>query len=392
MAGLTGTSNDAHTFTVNFAGDVMLGRLIDQLLPEHVDCDEEQQLISQYKASPDPVYAHLRDYSFESPWGDALSLFRAADLNLINLETSVTTQAEKWPNKTFNYRMHPTNIACLTTADIDYVTLSNNHTLDFSEVGLSETISTVRDANIAFAGVGSDIFEVRNPAVLTLPRSPDATSTPTPKANSQRQHYIHVWAASDHPSEWRSVPAFHFLSYTPACKSHLRETIQWPRATKPSLKIFSVHWGPNYSWRPAKEIIDMAHFLVDSCRVDIVHGHSSHHVQGVEVRRVRRDGVERHALIIYGCGDFVDDYGVVREFRNDLGGLWQVRVREGEGGGLVLDNLEVRPSRVRSFRVEMLEEDEVDFSFVRDKVVELSAEFGTTVKAEGDRLVVDLSM
>jgi len=47
--------------------------------------------------------------------------------------------------------------------------------------------------------------------------------------------------------------------------------------------------------------------------VDIVHGHSSHHVKGIEVHRGK--------LILYGCGDFIDDYEGIKgyeAFRDDL--------------------------------------------------------------------------
>ena len=34
--------------------------------------------------------------------------------------------------------------------------------------------------------------------------------------------------------------------------------------------------------------------------IDVVHGHSSHHPRPIEVYQRR--------LILYGCGDFIDDY------------------------------------------------------------------------------------
>lgn len=39
----------------------------------------------------------------------------------------------------------------------------------------------------------------------------------------------------------------------------------------------------------------MAHFLIDECQVDIIHGHSAHHLQGIEIRNGK--------VILYGCGD-----------------------------------------------------------------------------------------
>jgi poly-gamma-glutamate capsule biosynthesis protein CapA/YwtB (metallophosphatase superfamily) len=43
------------------------------------------------------------------------------------------------------------------------------------------------------------------------------------------------------------------------------------------------------------------------------HGHSSHHTKAIEIYRSR--------LILYGCGDFLNDYegiGGYEEFRDDL--------------------------------------------------------------------------
>jgi len=72
-----------------------------------------------------------------------------------------------------------------------------------------------------------------------------------------------------------------------------------------------LHWGGNYCWIPSKEKQEFAHQLVDDCGVDIIHGHSSHHIQGIEIYKGKP--------IIYGCGDFIDDYAVSEEYRNDLG-------------------------------------------------------------------------
>ena len=142
----------------------MLGRLIDQLLPTHVDCPSEAQSAS-YFVSHNP---HLRNYSASSPWGSTLDLLRSTDLLLINLETAATTRDEKWPDKVFNYRMHPTNIECLKVAGVDYAGLANNHSLDFGEKGLAETVKVVREAGIAFAGAGDSQVEARSPAILYM--------------------------------------------------------------------------------------------------------------------------------------------------------------------------------------------------------------------------------
>ena len=371
----------------------MLGRLIDQLFPQHVHEPSEAKIAHSFLSS----HPNLKNYGPEAPWGDVLPLLRRSDLNLINLETSATTSAKKWPDKVFNYRMHPANIEALKAAKVDYAGLANNHTLDFSEEGLVETVRTVRGAGIAFAGAGESEEEAVRPAVMRLPGGKEG-----------EEYEVHVWAASDHPSDWARVKGFHFIDYTRATRERLQTLLTRPAdpeessstskqsdetpTSSPPLKIFSVHWGPNYSWQPARELRDLAHFLIDSCDIDIVHGHSSHHVQGVEKYRGK--------LIIYGCGDFVDDYALVPDFRNDLSGVWSVVVEEGEsggeggGGGLKLKRLEVHPTKCEPFVTRLLRPEEPDSQWVRERIRLLSAEMGTDVKLEAvgaGRAVVDLS-
>ncbi|PIG86402.1 polyglutamate biosynthesis protein [Aspergillus arachidicola] len=368
-------------YTLTFTGDVMLGRLIDQLLPIHLPSQPNwHTTITQIlKTAPS-----LNSYSYGSPWGTSLPLLHASDLNIINLETAVTTSDTPWPNKAFNYRMHPRNLEVLQKGRIDYVSLANNHTVDFGVEGLQETVEAVRGVGIGFAGVGDRPGEA---AVLGLggfvSDSSFAGEGVGRGSGETKEYKIHIYSASDHPRAWSNIPQFNFIDYSPATRAKLKTLLT--SGEKPALKVFSVHWGPNYAWRPAGEIRALARFLVDECGVDIVHGHSAHHVQGVEVYRGR--------LIMYGCGDFVDDYALNGEFRNDLGALWRVLVSEDGRGGLSLGRLEVVPTRCRLFEVEVLGVEDEDHAWVRERVGELSREFGTVVEEELGRdgqVIVDL--
>lgn len=351
----------------------MLGRIIDQLFPEHVHEPSEANIARSFRRSN----PKLENYGPTSPWGDAISCVRQGVLNFVNLETSATTHATKWPNKVFNYRMHPANISALHAAKIHYAGLANNHTLDFDEPGLAETVKTVREAGLAFAGAGTTEAEAQRPAILTLP-SPSHPSTP---------HKVCIWSASDHPSDWQHIPTFHSIDYSAATKHRLRDLIHSTSPPDASLKIWSCHWGPNYAWQPAQEIRDLAHFLVDECDIDIVHGHSSHHVQGVETYRGK--------LIIYGCGDFVDDYALVEGYRNDLSGVWRVIVGEsGNERRLGVRRLEMFPTKIERFQARRLKVGEEDARWVREKVVALSRELGTDAVAEGGgegRVIVEVT-
>ncbi len=106
--------------------------------------------------------------------------------------------------------------------------------------------------------------------------------------------------------------------------------------------MVSIHWGPNWGYDVPPDRRRFARALIDEAGVDIVHGHSSHHPIGVEVYR---DG-----LILYGCGDLINDYegiGGHEEARPDLGVLYLVTL--GDAG---FEELRLIPMRLRRFRLE----------------------------------------
>ncbi|KAJ5402046.1 uncharacterized protein N7487_007942 [Penicillium crustosum] len=349
------TSKD---FTLTFTGDVMLGRLLDQLMPEHVPNQHDERIATTF-IKAHPTLLSKGNYTPSSPWG-----------------TTLPPPPLLYPSMHQPGNRRP----ILHAGGIDYASLANNHTLDFDTEGLTETVQTLQQANVTYAGVGETANDARKPAVLHLPRASE------PIEEGKHRHTVHIYSASDHPRVWASVPGFNMFDYTRDTRARLREMLVDAEETKPALKIFSVHWGPNYAWQPDGRIKSLAHFLIDECGVDIVHGHSSHHVQGVEVYHGK--------LVIYGCGDFVDDYALNEEYRNDLGALWRVVVREKTGGGLGLERLEIFPTRVDRFRAVLLDSKDADHVWIRRRIRELSGELGTIVKAglgEKGEIIVEFS-
>jgi Putative enzyme of poly-gamma-glutamate biosynthesis (capsule formation) len=64
--------------------------------------------------------------------------------------------------------------------------------------------------------------------------------------------------------------------------------------------VASIHWGGNWDYKVPREQREFAHKLIDEAGVDVIHGHSSHHIKGIEVYRGK--------LIMYGCSDLLNDY------------------------------------------------------------------------------------
>lgn len=114
-------------------------------------------------------------------------------------------------------------------------------------------------------------------------------------------------------------------------------------APEGDLVLASLHWGPNWGYRIGRRR-RFARALVEEAGVDLVHGHSSHHPLGIEVHRGRP--------ILYGCGDFLNDYEGIEgheRFRGDLTLMW---FPEFEGPDRGLARLTMTPLRIRRFRLE----------------------------------------
>jgi len=333
------------------AGDVMLGRLVDQIFPSHnYDPEEHDHAMKLLKNKSPGSIAIIDLLKHKYVWGDMLPLIKQADAKIINLETSVTTSNQKWPNKAFNYRMHPHNIKTLFAAGIDYCSLANNHVLDYVYDGMEDTVKALNEYGIHWSGVGQNDAAAMRPAIFT-------------KGGIKYCCY----SFSDHPTYWKAThdkPGINYLDTENYTEDDIRriqtEFHRVKTSENPDLIVVSIHWGPNYSWKPAKAFQELAHLLIDK-GADIIHGHSSHHVQGIEIHKGKP--------IFYGCGDFVDDYAVDHEYRNDLGfGYFLTYLPQAKK----FAQIELVPTKIENFSVNILGSQSKDYAWLADKMDKLS--------------------
>jgi len=336
----TACMNPANSLTLFLCGDVMTGRGIDQIMPHSSD----PRLF-------EPYVSHAREYvelaeRVNGPiptrvdpgyiWGNALAEFRRVrpDLRIINLETSITTSNDAWPGKGIHYRMHPKNISCLQAAEIDCCVLANNHVLDWGYSGLEQTIEALRAVRIATAGAGPNHAAAAAPAALDVA--------------GKRRVLVYSFAmqSSGVPASWAAVENRWGVNLLPdlsaASLDRIARRIQTQKRPG-DLVIASIHWGGNWGYHIPGEHTHLAHYLIDNSGMDIVHGHSSHHPLAIEVYK--------HKPILYGCGDFLNDYEGIsgyEQFRGDLTLMYFVRMNLVTGR---LDRLEMVPCQIKQFRV-----------------------------------------
>jgi poly-gamma-glutamate synthesis protein (capsule biosynthesis protein) len=362
--------------TLFLCGDVMLGRGIDQILPHSVDPTLHESYVKNAKRYVElaeqesgPIDAPV-DFSYV--WGDALDELKRInpDVRIINLETAITTSEEFWPDKGIHYRMHPKNVSTLTAARIDCCVVANNHALDWGYAGLTETLNTLRQANTASAGAGEDLQESSSPAVLT---TSNGSRVLVYAFGSPTSGVYEEWAATKNQPGLNYLPSLAVESFEPIVKTIKRH------ARARDIVIASIHWGGNWGYRIPRDQIEFAHRLIGEAGVDIVHGHSSHHVKGLEVYQDR--------LILYGCGDFLNDYegiGGHERYRSDLTLMYFPTVDATTGK---LKQLRLAPMEIRNMKLNRAQPD--DTQWLRDTLNRESKRFGVRVETDdqGDLMV-----
>jgi poly-gamma-glutamate synthesis protein (capsule biosynthesis protein) len=325
--------------TVFLCGDVMTGRGVDQILPHPGDPELRESYVRDatgYVALAEAASGPIpRPVSPAWPWGDALAVLGdlAPDVRLINLETSVTRSGEFAPGKQVHYRMNPANIGCLTVARPDVCALANNHVLDFGRAGLAETLDTLAGAGLAAAGAGRDAVAAR--------RAVAAGAAP-----GGRVSVVSCGTGSSGiPPGWAAGPSRAGVDLLPSLSRPAADQIA-DRAQADGdaagLAVVSLHWGSNWGYEVGRDQVAFAHRLIDG-GIGLVHGHSSHHPRPIEVYRGR--------LILYGCGDFIDDYeGIAghREYRDDLRLMYFATLRRPTGE---LAELRMVPMQARKMRL-----------------------------------------
>lgn len=104
----------------------------------------------------------------EKVFGSFSSLIDESDLAVINLEAPLTDNSYPIIKTGPALRGDPVAGKLLKKAGFDLVTLANNHILDFGKEGLTDTISTLKEENLAFVGAGFSKQEASKPYFIEL--------------------------------------------------------------------------------------------------------------------------------------------------------------------------------------------------------------------------------
>lgn len=272
------------------------------------------------------------------------------DVRLLNLESHITRSIDnedvpKW--KGIRYHTHVDNLDAMicpyaeTThgalhASPVIVSLANNHAMDYGRMALDlETLPSIENLeanvpNVHTVGIGRNWSCATKPAVFECAGC--GTEVQVFAASSGCSGTPSTWWANGDRSGVVGIPALTSRDAVDEAVKIVKKAIDAHPHSSENVRILSVHMGPNWAMKGEDETDvacrrEFAHRVIDSCGVDLVYGHSSHHVRGLEVYHGK--------LIMYGTGDLINDYEGFEnrgeEEYNRLGGIFIADVNANSG-------------------------------------------------------------
>lgn len=210
-----------------------------------------------------------------------LSIMQSSDVFMLNNEFPYTSRGTR-NQKKWTFRADPAKASLLREIGVDVVSLANNHTFDFGEQGLLDSLDALTAAGVPYIGAGHNIEEARQPfyyessgcriaiiAATCIERYPNA---PTKGAGADSCGV--------------------FRCYDPAL---LYQTIAETKQNA-DIVITFVHWGTEKMTTPDANQYQLAKGMADA-GADLIIGDHPHCLQTIGYV----DGVP----VIYSLGNFV---------------------------------------------------------------------------------------
>jgi poly-gamma-glutamate synthesis protein (capsule biosynthesis protein) len=230
---------------------------------------------------------------------------RAADVTMINLETSVSTRGSPIPDKAFTFRSPPENLSLLTEwLGADVVSLANNHTLDYGWDAFYDTLTHIDNSGMARIGAGADVEEAARPYIYEK----DGLSVAFFAANQILPY-----------TSWQAGPekAGQLIARDPKNLGALGSAMARAREFCDYIVVY-MHWGIELDKKPYERQVSTARALIDA-GADVVIGAHPHIVQSFEFYKGKP--------IIYSVGNFLfnalnpDTVVIFLSFGGESGGV-----------------------------------------------------------------------
>lgn len=233
----------------------------------------------------DSMFGRDNNFFVNNPFTQVEKILKSADSIFFNLETTISNPPlsdHHKVNKAFNYQSNGEQLLSLRkiTKKPVFVSIANNHSLDYGVKGHNNTKRFLKSHN--FLCNSKQKIASKNITFL------NATDH----------------CGCENPQLWKK----HILMVD---YSDLDPIYQRVKNLEGQFIVFSIHWGSNWvKGEMPHHIQQFAKTLID-LGVNIVFGHSAHHIVKNPVIKYKK------GIIIYGLGDFINDYSVDDLFKSN---------------------------------------------------------------------------
>jgi len=250
--GVSGQLNNNEPITLLFVGDIMLSRLIGDIM------------------------AKKNDWRY--PFLETADFLKGADITFGNLEGPISSRGTK-VGSMYSFRSDPRAIEGLLYAGFDVLSIANNHIWDYGADAVRDTLVILKDAGIGVTGGGVDYQEAHRPLIKEV--------------KSTKVVFLgYTDLISSSLGSKTAKPAIAFLDIDLAI-SDVKEARKVA-----DLVVVSLHWGNEYETTQNLNQEKVARALIDA-GAQLIIGHHPHVIQPV----TEYGG----GYIAYSLGNFVFD-------------------------------------------------------------------------------------
>ncbi|MFJ7850196.1 CapA family protein [Peribacillus sp. NPDC097206] len=251
--------------TMSMVGDVMMGRYVEKVT--------DQQGF-------DYLYRYVKPY------------FTASDYVSGNYEhPALKTDVSNYKVADTEYPLHSykSGVEAVKNAGFTVMTLANNHSLDYQEEGLLDTIDEFESVGMDFVGVGANRKEAKSNVVYE-----DINGIRVATLGFTDEMLDNGVVTNNKPGILNSNPDLLFEMIGNAKDA---------KKGNADLVVVNMHWGLEYATSTTGRQTELAKAIIDA-GADIIIGHHPHVLQSFDVYK--------NGLIFYSLGNFVFDQGWTR--------------------------------------------------------------------------------
>jgi poly-gamma-glutamate synthesis protein (capsule biosynthesis protein) len=242
--------------------------------------------------------ATIRKTGYDAPFRGVAAELKEGDLSIANLESPVARGGNEFSGKKFRFRAESEVAGALRRSGINLVTLANNHSMDFGEQALLETMENLKSAGVAWIGAGENLAEARKMALYTIKGKKIAF------LGYSLTQPLEFFAGKNRPGT------------TPGFEKIYIEDIHRARLVADYV-IVSFHWGTEGTSNIQPYQRTVAHKAIDA-GADVIIGHHPHVLRGIERYKT--------GIVFYSLGNFTfasksktAEAGVIVRLRFDEG-------------------------------------------------------------------------